>query len=81
MKTTLAILGIFAAAVLATSFTVSAYALSQSNSQTQAGAQSSSQTTSGTQAGLINKQTNYNDQDIYQKAFSFNKAKCSFAVC
>ena len=31
MKTTLAILGIFAAAVLATTFAVSAYAISQTN--------------------------------------------------
>ena len=37
MKTTLAILGIFAAAVLATTFAVNAYAISQTNggSQTQ----------------------------------------------
>ena len=31
MKTTLAILGIFAAAVLATTFAVNAYAISQTN--------------------------------------------------
>ena len=77
MKTTLAILGIFAAAVLATSFVASGYALSQSTGASSSQSQSSTQGANhNAQAGIANTNGNFAVQK--QKAFV---AAGSFAGC
>ena len=77
MKTTLAILGIFAAAVLATSFVASGYALTQSTGA------SSSQSQSSIQGANHNQQAgayNSNGNTLYQKQKAIVLAG-SFAGC
>ena len=68
MKTTLAILGIFAAAVLATTFAVNAYAISQTNNVNQEQEQKNTQSASANQAGFANtvKNSNYQNQAAKQ---------------
>ena len=81
MKTTLAILGIFAAAVLATSFTVSAYAISQNNGGSIDQDQKNKQTNfNGVgQSGVFNtqKNNNYQNQDAKQ-IFKNTAGLCHF---
>ena len=79
MKTTLAILGIFAAAVLATSFTVNAYAISQNNGGNIDQDNKNTQSASANQAGVFNTVKNSNYQNQYAKQVFKNTAGlCTF---
>ena len=80
MKTTLAILGIFAAAVLATSFVATGYAITQSNTGTQTQANAGVQDSSGSaQAGIYNNNGNYQNQQNFAKQIAKNVAGlCTF---
>ena len=79
MKTTLAILGIFAAAVLATTFAVNAYAISQTNNVNQEQEQKNTQSASANQAGVFNTVKNSNYQNQYAKQIVKNTAGlCTF---
>ena len=79
MKTTLAILGIFAAAVLATTFTVSAYAISQTNGGSTIRIKKTTKPTSAEQSGVFNtvKNNNYQNQDAKQN-FKNTAGLCTF---
>ena len=79
MKTTLAILGIFAAAVLATTFAVNAYAISQNNGGNIDQDNKNTQSASANQAVVFNTVKNINYQNQYAKQIVKNTAGlCTF---